>query len=127
MTAYGPKAHLGSAVINWAPPAIKAPRRRAGRQLATAQNWWGVKGAIDLVSIAEDVPADIKGQGGCRQGRSEGRQLRDLEGPHRGQHRQDRWTRTLRPMTNSSPASAAVQGVDGQVPGGDKKSPGLTL
>jgi simple sugar transport system substrate-binding protein len=45
MTAYGPKAHLGSAVINW----------------ATGQSWWGVKeGAIDMVNVAADVPDDIK-------------------------------------------------------------------
>ena len=61
MTAYGPKAHLGSAVINWAPYYIKATRDVLDGSWATAQNWWGVKeGAIDLVSIAEDVPADIK-------------------------------------------------------------------
>ena len=34
MTAYGPKAHLGSAIINWAPYYVKAVRRRAGRQMA---------------------------------------------------------------------------------------------
>ena len=33
MTAYGPKAHLASAIINWAPYYIKAVRGRAGRQV----------------------------------------------------------------------------------------------
>jgi nitrite reductase/ring-hydroxylating ferredoxin subunit len=34
---------------------------RAGRQVETGQSWWGVKeGAIDLVSIADDVPAETK-------------------------------------------------------------------
>ncbi len=33
MTAYGPKAHLGSAVINWAPYYVKAVARRAGGQV----------------------------------------------------------------------------------------------
>jgi len=61
MTAYGPKAHLGSAVINWAPYYIKATKDVLDGTWATGQSWWGVKeGAIDLVSIAEDVPAEIK-------------------------------------------------------------------
>ena len=61
MTAYGPKAHLASAVINWGPYYIKATRDALEGKWATGQEWWGVKqGAIDIVSIAEDVPADIK-------------------------------------------------------------------
>ena len=61
MTAYGPKAHLGSAIINWAPYYIKATKEALDGKWATGSSWWGVKeGAIDMVSIAEDVPADIK-------------------------------------------------------------------
>src|SRR5687768_11294928 len=61
MTAYGPKAHLGSAVINWAPYYIKATQDALDGKWTTGQTWWGVKeGAIDMVSIADDVPADIK-------------------------------------------------------------------
>jgi simple sugar transport system substrate-binding protein len=64
MTAYGPKAHLASAVINWGPYYIHATKEaldgswKAG---AGAHAWWGVKeGAIDIVSMAEDVPAETK-------------------------------------------------------------------
>ena len=61
MTAYGPKAHLGSAIINWGPYYIKATKEALEGKWATEQNWWGVKeGAIDIVSIAEDVPAETK-------------------------------------------------------------------
>ena len=61
MTAYGPKAHLASAVINWTPYYIKAVKDVLDGTWATGQSWWGVKeGAIDIVSIADDVPADIK-------------------------------------------------------------------
>jgi basic membrane protein A and related proteins len=61
MTAYGPKAHLGSAVINWGPYYIKATKDALEGKWTTGQAWWGVKeGAIDFVSVAEDVPADIK-------------------------------------------------------------------
>ena len=62
MTAYGPKAHLASAVINWGPYYIKATKEALdGSWKGGTGVWWGVKeGAIDIVSIAEDVPADIK-------------------------------------------------------------------
>jgi simple sugar transport system substrate-binding protein len=62
MTAYGPKAHLGSAVINWGPYYIKATRDALeGKWKGNEASWWGVKeGAIDFVSVAEDVPADLK-------------------------------------------------------------------
>jgi simple sugar transport system substrate-binding protein len=61
MTAYGPKAHLGSAVINWAPYYIKSTRDALEGKWATGKAWWGVKeGAIDMVSVAEDVPAAAK-------------------------------------------------------------------
>jgi basic membrane protein A len=59
MTAYGPKAHLASAVINWTPYYINATLE--GKWTGGGHTWSGVKdGAIDIVSIAEDVPADTK-------------------------------------------------------------------
>ncbi|MEY4652276.1 MAG: hypothetical protein RI884_857 [Pseudomonadota bacterium] len=62
MTAYGPKAHLGSAIINWAPYYIKATRDALeGKWTGNSGIWWGVKeGAIDMVSVAADVPEDTK-------------------------------------------------------------------
>ena len=62
MTAYGPKAHLASAVINWAPYYVKAVGEALdGSWKGGTSAWWGVKeGAIDLVSIAADVPDDTK-------------------------------------------------------------------
>ncbi|MBK6850078.1 MAG: BMP family ABC transporter substrate-binding protein [Burkholderiales bacterium] len=62
MSSYGPKAHLGSAVINWAPYYIKATRDALeGNWKGAESSWWGVKeGAIDFVSVADDVPADLK-------------------------------------------------------------------
>jgi simple sugar transport system substrate-binding protein len=62
MTAYGPKAHLASSVINWGPYYIKATKDALdGKWTGGTHAWWGVKeGAIDIVSIAEDVPADTK-------------------------------------------------------------------
>jgi basic membrane protein A len=62
MTAYGPKAHLASAVINWGPYYIQATKEALeGNWKGGGAVWWGVKeGAIDIVSIAEDVPAETK-------------------------------------------------------------------
>ena len=62
MTAYGPKAHLGSAVINWAPYYIKTTKEALdGSWKGGGASWWGVKeGAIDMVSVAADVPEDAK-------------------------------------------------------------------
>ena len=62
MAAYGPKAHLASSIINWGPYYIKATKEALdGSWKGGAGVWWGVKeGAIDIVSIAEDVPAETK-------------------------------------------------------------------
>ncbi len=62
MTAYGPKAHLASAVINWGPYYIKSVGEALeGKWTGGTASWWGVKeGAIDLVSIAADVPDETK-------------------------------------------------------------------
>ena len=61
MTAYGPKAHLGSAIINWTPYYTKAVKDALEGTWTTGQAWWGVKeGTIDLVSVAEDVPAETR-------------------------------------------------------------------
>ncbi|MEW6706497.1 MAG: BMP family ABC transporter substrate-binding protein [Pseudomonadota bacterium] len=63
MTAYGPKAHLASAIINWAPYYVHATREVLEGKWQTSKDkiWWGVKeGAIDIVSISDKVPAELK-------------------------------------------------------------------
>jgi len=62
MTAYAPNAHLASAVINWVPYYINAVQDALdGTWKGGGHTWWGVKeGAIDIVSISEKVPADVK-------------------------------------------------------------------
>jgi len=66
MRAYGPKAHLGSAVINWAPYYIATVREALDGKWTAGpgkHSWWGVKeGAIDLVSIADAVPVEVKAE-----------------------------------------------------------------
>ncbi len=63
MSSYGPKAHLGSAVINWAPYYIHTVREVLDGTWKTSPDkiWWGMKeGAIDFVSVAADVPDATK-------------------------------------------------------------------
>ena len=61
MSAFAPKAHLGSAVIDWTPYYTKVVTDTLGGQWQSGNFWWGVKeGAIDLLKIADDVPQDIK-------------------------------------------------------------------
>jgi len=62
MTAYAPDAHLASSVINWGPYYIKATQDALdGKWKGGEASWWGVKeGAIDIVSISDKVPAELK-------------------------------------------------------------------
>ena len=61
MTSYGPKAHLGSSIINWAPYYKKAIKDVLDGTWKGETNWWGMKeGAIDIVALGDMVPADVK-------------------------------------------------------------------
>ena len=61
MTAYGPKAHLGSAIINWTLYYSKVVNDVLGNKWTSQHTWWGVKeNAIDIVSLAADVPDNAK-------------------------------------------------------------------
>ena len=61
MTSYGPKAHLGSAIINWAPYYKKAIKDALDGTWKGETNWWGMKeGAIDVIAFGDMVPADLK-------------------------------------------------------------------
>ncbi|MET0963838.1 MAG: BMP family ABC transporter substrate-binding protein, partial [Noviherbaspirillum sp.] len=43
MTSYGPKAHLGSAIIDWAPYYKQAVQSALDGNWKNGQTWWGVK------------------------------------------------------------------------------------
>ena len=62
MTAYAPNAHLASSIINWVPYYTKTVKDALdGTWKGDQHSWWGVKeGAIDIVSISDKVPADLK-------------------------------------------------------------------
>ena len=123
MTAYGPKAHLASAVINWGPYYIKATKEALeGTWKGGAGVWWGVKeGAIDIVSIAEDVPAETKAKvEEVKKGLADGSfviwkgPIMDNTGKvmvAKDAVGDDKWL---------SGMGAYVKGVEGKVPGGKK-------
>ena len=61
MTAYGPKAHLGSAVINWGPYYKQAVQSALDGSWKNGQTWWGVKEkSIDLVNVSASVSEEAK-------------------------------------------------------------------
>ncbi|EJE54964.1 putative ABC-type transport system, periplasmic component/surface lipoprotein [Acidovorax sp. CF316] len=123
MTAYGPKAHLASAVINWGPYYIKATKDALEGQWATGQSWWGVKeGAIDIVSIAEDVPADTKAKvEAVKKGLADG-SFQIWKGPIVGQDGKEVVAKdAVADDKFLSGVNFYVKGVEGKIPGGDKK------
>lgn len=61
MSAHAPKAHLGSAVLDWTPYYTRVVQDALDGNWQGGSHWWGVKeGAMDLVKIADAVPQDIK-------------------------------------------------------------------
>ena len=123
MTAYGPKAHLGSAIINWGPYYVKATREAQEGKWATGSSWWGVKeGAIDMVSIAADVPDDTKKRideikAGLKAGT-----YNIWKGPIVGQDGKEILAKdAVADDKFLSGVKFYVKGVEGKVPGDDKK------
>jgi basic membrane protein A and related proteins len=124
MTAYGPKAHLASSIINWGPYYVKATKEAMdGSWKGGSGVWWGVKeGAIDIVSIAEDVPADTKAKvEEVKKGLKEGT-FAIWKGPL-----SDNTGKVILKKDEVaddkllSGVNFYVKGVEGKVPGGDKK------
>ena len=61
MSAFAPKAHLGSAVVDWGPYYEKAVNDVLNGSWKTADTKWGTKeGANDLIKIADSVPEAAK-------------------------------------------------------------------
>jgi len=61
MSAFAPKAHLGSAIVDWANYYKKALKDVMDKTWKTERTVWGVKeGQNDLIKIADVVPEDAK-------------------------------------------------------------------
>ena len=125
MTSYGPKAHLGSAVINWAPYYIKTVRDVLDGKWQTSPDkiWWGVKeGAIDFVSVAADVPDDAKqALDKVKSGLKDG-SFAIWKGPIMGNDGKEVLAKdTVADDKFLNGINFYVKGVEGKVPGGEKK------
>jgi basic membrane protein A and related proteins len=123
MSAYGPKAHLGSAVINWGPYYIKAVRDVLENKWTTGQTWWGVKeGAIDFVSVAADVPDTAKQKlEQVKAGLKDGT-LQIWKGPLVDNTGKEVLAKDAAADDKFlGGINFFVKGVEGKVPGGDKK------
>ena len=125
MTAYGPKAHLASAIINWAPYYIKTTKEVLDGTWKTSPTkiWWGVKeGAIDIVGVSDKVPAEVKGKvdtvkAGLKDGSfviwkgpivtNDGKEVLKKD-----EAADDKWLDDIK---------FYVKGVEGKVPGAEKK------
>lgn len=61
MSKFGPKAHLGSSVINWTPYYKKSIQDVLDGKWASAESWWGVKEeSQDLSNLSAALPEDVK-------------------------------------------------------------------
>jgi basic membrane protein A and related proteins len=124
MTAYGPKAHLGSAIINWAPYYIKATGEAlAGTWKGGSAAWWGVKeGAIDMVSVAADVPAETKAKVDEVKAGLKAGTFAIWKGPIMGNDGKEVLAKdAVADDKFMGGINFYVKGVEGKVPGGDKK------
>jgi len=124
MKAYAPDAHLASAVINWAPYYINATQDALdGTWKGDQRSWWGVKeSAIDVVSISDKVPADVKAKvDSVKSGLKDGSFV-IWKGPIASNDGKE----VLAAGSNADDKFLGginffVKGVEGKVPGGDKK------
>ncbi|MEJ6020635.1 BMP family ABC transporter substrate-binding protein [Ramlibacter sp. PS4R-6] len=125
MSSYGPKAHLGSAIINWAPYYVSSVREALEGKWKTSPTkiWWGVKeGSIDFVSVAADVPEDAKKKLDEVKAGLKGGTFSIWKGPivdnagkevlAKDKVADDEWLGGI---------NFYVKGVEGKVPGGEKK------
>jgi basic membrane protein A and related proteins len=124
MTAYAPKAHLASAIINWAPYYIKATGDALeGKWKGGEASWWGVKeGAIDIVSISDKVPAELKAKvEAVKAGLKDG-SYKIWKGPITGADGKEILAKdAVADDKFLGGINFYVKGVEGKVPGGDKK------
>jgi basic membrane protein A len=124
MTAYAPNAHLASAIINWTPYYKKATQEALdGSWKGGGHTWWGVKeGAIDIVSISDKVPAELKTKvETVKTGLKDGSFV-IWKGPIKSNEGKD----MLAAGSNADDkflggVNFYVNGVEGKVPGGEKK------
>jgi simple sugar transport system substrate-binding protein len=121
MSKFAPNAHLASAVINWTPYYTQTVQEMLdGTWKGGINTWWGVKeGAIDIVSISDKVPADVKELvAKVKTGLGDG-SLQVWKGPILGQDGKEVIKKDeVADDKFLSGVSFYVKGVEGKVPGG---------
>jgi len=124
MTAYAPEAHLASAIIDWAPYYIKVTREALeGNWKGGESSWWGVKeGAIDIISINDMVPADIKTKVATIKAGLKDGSFSIWKGPLLGQDGKEVLKKDeVADDKFLGGVNFYLKGVEGKVPGGNKK------
>jgi basic membrane protein A len=124
MSKFAPTAHLASAVINWAPYYSKTVKDVLdGTWKGNTATWWGVKeGANDVVAISDQVPADVKDLvAKTKAGMADG-SFSVFKGPLLDNTGKEVLAKdAVADDQMLGGLSFFVKGVEGKVPGGDKK------
>lgn len=121
MTAYAPEAHLASATINWGAYYVKATRDvLEGKWTGGSPARWGVKeGAIDIVSISDKVPADIKAKVDTVKAGLKDGSFSIWKGPIMGQDGKEKLAKdAIADDKFLDGVMFYIKGVEGKVPGG---------
>jgi len=123
MSAYAKEAHLGSAVINWGPYYVNAVADALeGKWKGNESSWWGVKeGAIDMVSISDKVPAEVKAKVDAAKAGLKAGSFHPWKGPVVDQAGKTVVEKDVMPDDKFMLGiNFYVKGVDGKVPSGQK-------
>ena len=118
MSAFAKDAHLASAIINWGPYYKHAVKEALDGAWKTGQVWWGVKeGAIDIVSISDKVPAEVKAKVDAAKAGLKDGSLHPWKGPVVGQDGKNVVEKDVTPDDKFMLGiNFYVKGVDGKVP-----------
>jgi basic membrane protein A and related proteins len=124
MSKFAPNAHLASAIINWAPYYSKTIKDVLdGTWKGNTATWWGVKeGANDVVAISDKVPQDVKDMvAKVKAGMVDG-SFEIWKGPISDNTGKEVLAKdAVGDDKLLGGLSFYVKGVEGKVPGGDKK------
>ena len=120
MSQFGPKAHLASSIIHWAPYYIQATKDVLEGTWKTGGVWWGVKeGAIDIVAISDKVPAELKAKVEAAKAGLKDGSFAIWKGPIVGQDGKDVVTKdAVADDKFLSGINFYVKGVEGAIPSG---------
>ena len=137
MSAVAPKAHLGSAIVDWSNYYKKAIKEAMDGTWKTERTVWGVKeGQNDLVKIADGVPEEAKKKvAGVKEAMKAGT-FEVFTGPIVDNAGKERLPKDAKADQDwKDKVDFYVQGVDGQIPSvevasrhpGESRDPGSAL